>query len=423
MKPRIAYDVSFCADLHSDQKHVTGIGRVIENVADILRDSAEFDLRLIGCHGGDERPALTDARTHAYWEDRWAPRPPLMAGTVSRFGLRSLYAQSLAGVNRPDAPRGFTSKLFNTLSRLDAAPRRLDGKIDLFHSPFRPLPEPGQFRGPMVLTVHDLFPLAEPAGSYNRRMLEKTLALADPARTWVLSVSEYTRRELVKVSAIPAERVIVMPLAAEALFRPTGDGDARKAFLHQHGIPEAPYFLSVANPQPRKNIPLLIRCFQEFARGEKEHQLVLVGSRKLGWNHTEIDREIEKAPDLRPRIHFTGAVSDEELAVAYSNCTAFLFPSLAEGFGLPPLEAMQCGAPVVSSDTTSLPEVTDDAAILVPPDDERGLVQAMQALVSRRELREELREKGLARARAFSWEKTARIVAETYREALASKGS
>ncbi|GAT35370.1 glycosyltransferase [Terrimicrobium sacchariphilum] len=423
MKPRIAYDVSFCADLHSDQKHVTGIGRVVENIADILKYSDDFELCMIGCHGGDERPALTDARTYAYWKDRWAPRPPVMAGTVSRFGLRSLYAQSLAGVNRPDAPRSFTSKLFNTLSRLDAAPRPLDGKIALFHSPFRPLPEHGQFRGPMVLTVHDLFPLEEPAGSYNRRMLEQTLALADPARTWVLSVSEYTRRELIKVSAIPAERVIVMPLAAESLFRPTGDGDARKAFLRRHGIPDAPYFLSVANPQPRKNIPHLIRCFQEFAKTEKEHQLVLVGSRKLGWNHSEIDREIEKAPELRQRIHFTGAASDEELAVAYSNCTAFLFPSQEEGFGLPPLEAMQCGAPVVSSNTTSLPEVTGNAAILVPPDDECGLVQAMQSLVSRRELREDLREKSLARARGFSWEKTAQIVTDTYRQALASKRS
>ncbi|MBN8710761.1 MAG: hypothetical protein BGO12_00765 [Verrucomicrobia bacterium 61-8] len=421
MKPRIAYDVSFCADLHSDRRHVTGIGRVIENVAEILRDSAEFDLCMIGCHGGDERPALTDARTHAYWKNRWAPRPPVMAGTVSRFGLRGLYAPSLAGVNRPDAPRSFASKLFNTLSRLDAAPRPLDGKIDLFHSPFRPLPEPGQFRGPMVLTMHDLFPLAEPAGSYNRRMLEQTLARVDPARTWVLTVSEYTRRELGRTLPIPEDRIAVMPLAAEALFRPAGDDAARKAFLHQHGIPDAPYFLSVANPQPRKNIPLLIRCFQEFARGENAHQLLLVGSRKLGWNHTEIDREIEKTPELRGRIHFTGAVSDEELAVAYSHCTAFLFPSLAEGFGLPPLEAMQCGAPVVSANTASLPEVTGDAAILIAPDDERGLVQAMQALVANRELRESLRAKGLARAALFSWEKTARIVADTYRRALATK--
>jgi glycosyltransferase involved in cell wall biosynthesis len=420
MKARIAYDVSFCADLHSDQKHITGIGRVIENVAEILREDEEFDLRIIGCHGGDDRPALTDARTKAYWEDRWAPHPGWMGGTTSRFHLRSWYERGLVQVNQPGAPRSVVGKFINGLARLDAEPRRLDGEIDLFHSTYRALPEACTFSGPMVLTVHDLIPLSEPEGSYNRRMLERTLRLIDPKRTWVLSISDSTRRELCKVSPLAPERVIVVPLAAEAVFRPTGGETERRAFLKQLGMPDAPYFLSVANPQPRKNIPFLIRCFQEFASDEREHHLVLAGSRKLGWGHDEIDREIERAPELKGRIHFTGAIPDEDLAMAYSHCTGFLFPSLQEGFGLPPLEAMQCGAVVVSSDATSLPEVTGDAAILLAPDDEGGWVQAMRDLVSKRELREELRARSLARAGLFSWEKTARIVADTYRTALGS---
>jgi len=420
MKPRIAYDVSFCADFHSDQKHVTGIGRVIENVAESLQNSPEFQLLLTGCHGRDKQAALTQARSQNYWRDRWAPHPPFLNSVASRTGLGPFFADLLARVNRPNLPPlwRLPSKALNAFTRLDAKPLSLTGQIDLFHSTFRPLPEPHIFSGPTILTVHDLIPLSEPAGSYNRQMLETTLTLLDPTRSWALCISEHTRGELCAATSFPRDRTLIMPLAAESVFRPISDPKTRRDFLEKHQIPDAPYFLSVANPQPRKNIPFLIRCFQEFARTDTEHHLLLAGSRKLGWGHDAIDQQIQQAPDVSHRIHFTGPVSDEELATAYSHCTAFLFPSLQEGFGLPPLEAMQCGAPVICSNTTSLPEVTGDAAILLAPDDARGFVSAMRRITSDPQLRDELKERGTLRARNFSWQKTADIVADSYRRAL-----
>lgn len=422
MKLRIAYDVSFCADFHARGAHVTGVGRVIENIAKQLSRSPHTELLLTGCYGGDSRPALTSATSWTYRRDRWQSGPAFLNATDSRTHLFQSYAAALASSNACDenelsAPLKLGRKALNGFAKWDSAPRSLNGFADIFHSPFRTLPEAGSFSGPALLTVHDLFPLEEPTNSYNRVMLEKTLALLDPSRCWVMCVSEYTRKELLKVSSFPAERTIVTPLAAEPFFRPIKDQEIRSQFLSKFQLPDAPFFLSVSNPQPRKNIPFLIRCFQEFASTDTKHHLVLAGSRKLGWGHDAVDRQIDEVPELRDRIHFLGAVSDLQLAMAYSFCAAFVFPSLQEGFGLPPLEAMQCGAPVICSNATSLPEVTGDAAIPIAPDDTAGLVSALRRVSADEALRQQLSTASLERAGKFSWTKTAQIVEETYQHA------
>ncbi len=421
-KIRVAYDMSFCADLHAHENHVTGVGRVAENIAHHLAQSPRIELLMTGCHGGDFHPALTSARTRLYWKDRWEDRVPFLEAAQSRSGLFPSYASTLVAINAPlngvtSRFRKFRRKGLNVFSRWDAGVTKLDDKADLFHSPFRALPEAGTFCGPAVLTVHDLIPLQEPPEAHNRKVLETTLALLDPQRCRVLCVSEYTRRELCATNGFPLEQTAVSPLAAETVFQPQTDPEKRRAFLRKFQIPDDPFFLSVSNPQPRKNIPFLIRCFQQFAANEPRHRLLLAGSRKLGWGHDAVDQQIEAVPAVKDRIHFLGAITDEELAVAYSHCAAFVFPSLQEGFGLPPLEAMQCGAPVICSNTTSLPEVTGEAALLLSPTDAEAYVGALQRLAADAALRQELSLKSLRRAENFSWSKTAQIVENTYLQA------
>lgn len=422
MKIRVAYDVSFCADLFAGRDNVTGVGRVIENVARHLASSTEVELLLTGCRGGDYQPALTSARARHYWEQRWPAGWPFLESVQSRTGLFPAYGASLVKANAvPDetasVPGRFRRKALNGFTRWDARPARLDGQVDLFHSPFRALPARSEFSGPTILTVHDLIPLAEAPESHNRQILETTLRLLDPERSWALCVSEHTRRELCAAIGLPPERVIVSPLAAEDVFRPKNDPAEYRAFLQKFQLPDAPFFLSVSNPQPRKNIPFLIRCFQEFAADHPGHHLVLAGSRQLGWGHDAVDRQIEEAPAVRDRIHFLGAVTDEELAVAYGHCLAFVFPSLQEGFGLPPLEAMQCGAPVMASRTTSLPEVVGDAGLLLSPTDAPAFVAALRRVSGDAALRSQMAAASLRQAGKFSWTKTARIVEDTYRQA------
>lgn len=422
MKPRVAIDVSFCADLHVLGAHVTGVGRVIENIVRELAKSPDLEILLTGCHGHDPRPSLTSANTLLYHRAHWRNGPLLLDSTVSRSTAFERYAEYYARLNALDErtmARGtlLRRKVLNALVKWDTHPRALDHSIDLFHSPFRPLPSPEHFSGPGFLTVHDLFPLDEAPGSYNRSLLEKTLRSIDPKRCWVMCVSEYTRNELLKFVPLPFDRIVVTPLAAEPVFRPIHNKEVRAAFLAKFHLPDAPFFLSVSNPQPRKNIPFMVRCFQEFAAAGSRHQLLLAGSRKLGWGHDAVDHQIARVPGLENRIHFLGTLTDEELAVAYSLCTAFVFPSLQEGFGLPPLEAMQCGAPVICSNTTSLPEVTGDAAISLDPTDLTDMVGALRNVAEDEALRSRLSAASIARAGKFSWTKTAQIVEETYRQA------
>lgn len=443
-KIRIAYDVSCCAGYHGHREKTTGVGRVIESIAGRVADSGEFELWMTGCYGGDPRPAYTSAKARIYWEERWRDADKhgvsegcgasFLESTRSRTGLYPFYSRALAVANDWDdglisPPARVWRKSLNALARWDVkAGARADGAnggFDLFHSPFNPLPgKEVTGAAPLVLTVHDLLPLNDPGESVSKMMLQEKLKRLDPHRDWAICVSDFTRKELCAAIGLPEERTVVAPLAAEPVFRPIRSRDGLAKLLAERKIPSGPYFLSVANPQPRKNIPLLVRSFQQLASepgGERVH-LFLVGSQKLGWGQEAINEQIATVPAVRDRIFQLGAVSDEELALLYSHCTAFVFPSLSEGFGLPPLEAMQCGAPVICSNATSLPEVTGDAARSVPPEDGQALVEAMREIAVSPPLRAELSERSIRRAAQFSWDKTATIVMETYRKAIAGRG-
>jgi glycosyltransferase involved in cell wall biosynthesis len=178
------------------------------------------------------------------------------------------------------------------------------------------------------------------------------------------------------------------------------------------------YFLSLCTLEPRKNVDRVIRCFARLLK-EKQIQdvnLVLVGVK--GWHFDKIFNEIESNKDIRSHIIITGFVEDKDLAALYSASLGFVYPSIYEGFGLPPLEAMQCGVPVVTSNTSSLPEVVGDAGIMVTPTDEDALCQAMLNVYQSESLRKEMSAKSLHQAARFSWEKCIQDTINGYKMAM-----
>ena len=215
---------------------------------------------------------------------------------------------------------------------------------------------------------------------------------------------------------------MVFPLAAAEHFLPETNREKLDNIRRKYGIPTGRFLLSLAAWQPRKNIPHLIQSF--FALLEQNPELdvylVLVGD---PGNEQKSVRESIRHSKFVERLVFTGYVPEQDISSIYSDASAFVFPSLAEGFGLPPLEAMRCGTPVICSNTTSLPEVVGDAALLVDPTNSNELQQAMLTLLTNEDLRKTLREKGLQRAQGFTWKRYTDSVTECLKRAAASARS
>jgi glycosyltransferase involved in cell wall biosynthesis len=186
----------------------------------------------------------------------------------------------------------------------------------------------------------------------------------------------------------------------------------------RYGIPEGPYLLSLGSLSPHKNVAHLVRCFAHVLaqQGIRDLSLVLAGAE--GWMLDELTEDMTSLNHAASRIVQPGFIDDADQAALYSGATAFVFPSLCEGFGLPPLEAMQCGTPVICANATSLPEVVGSAGLLINPLDADDLCQAILDVYRDEPLRQRLRLAGLARAKEFSWERCAHETFARYRQAL-----
>lgn len=239
---------------------------------------------------------------------------------------------------------------------------------------------------------------------------------------WCFSISECTKRDFLRFSPrLKSEQVVTIPLAASGRrFHPCSNLTVVSDVLSKYGIrSDMPYFLSLCTLDPRKNLSFTLRAFVKFAEKESSAQIVLVGGGR-GCD-PKIEETLEAiSPEMRRRIVLTGYVPDEDLAPLYSGARAFVYLSLYEGFGLPPLEAMMCGTPVLTSDTSSLPEVVGDAAIVVSPHDLDAASEALDRLFRDARLRESLCHKGKLRAGLFSWEKAVDIMLDTINAALRS---
>lgn len=266
---------------------------------------------------------------------------------------------------------------------------------------------------PVVLTVHDLigylFPHNFPPVSrfYWSRWLPRTIRRAD----MVIVDSQHTRNDLIRLLGIPPEQIRVVYLGVDPSFHPLDDRAALEAAREKYRLPRD-FILYVGTIEPRKGLDTLLLAYAALA-GEIAQDLAIVG--KKGWYTESLFRLVE-AFGLNRRVHFPGYVADEDLPAIYNLATLFVYPSRYEGFGLPPLEAMACGVPVVCSRAASLPEVVGDAAWTVLPDDPDALAAAMLRVLRDEQLRAALRYAGLQRTRLFSWEETARQTAKIYEE-------
>ncbi|HZU05831.1 MAG TPA: glycosyltransferase family 1 protein [Chloroflexota bacterium] len=281
-------------------------------------------------------------------------------------------------------------------------------RLDLLHGPDFVVPL--RRRCPAVVTVHDLAFLRYPeilTAESRRYYLQVERVVASVER--VIVDSQHTAADAQALLGVPAARLRVVYLAPT--LAPVTDAGRVAAVRARYAL-EGPFLLYVGTLEPRKNLATLLRAFARLGPSTPA-RLVLAGPR--GWLDEPI---IAAAARLGERVRLLGPVPAADLATLYAAATAFVFPSLYEGFGLPPLEAMAAGTPVVAARASCLPEVLGEAALFVPPEDEAALAEALRAVLEDPALRADLRRRGLARAAQFSWERTAAATLAVYREVL-----
>ncbi len=317
----------------------------------------------------------------------------------------------------PEAPN-FTKKLvkqpvFSLFRQFGWIDELKEANLDIFHSPHFVFPP--VIPCPSVATIHDLIPLVVPAVMPSRgdRFYYKRANRSALGRVkGVIAVSECTKQDIIRFFGTSEEKIWVIYEAAAPEFREIKDESLLKIVLNKYGL-QRPFILNVGNPKPHKNWTGLIRAFAELKKRKFEHKLVLVGPDDPRFLEP---KRLAGQLSLESDVIFIKFVEKEYLPMLYNAADVFVFPSFYEGFGLPPLEAMACGTPVVCSKAASLPEVVGDAALVIDPSDIRGLAAVVGNVISDESLRKSLREKGLARAAQFSWQRTAEQTLEVYKE-------
>jgi glycosyltransferase involved in cell wall biosynthesis len=287
------------------------------------------------------------------------------------------------------------------------------GSLDVFHSPDFTLPPVRRAR--TVLTVHDLSFMRVPESSHPRLRSYLLQAVPRSARRAdiVLADSQWTRADVIELLGVDPRRVEVLYPAVERRFQRVQDVHWLDTVRTRYRLP-AQFVLGVGTLQPRKNFHRLIEAYAKVSANlGGDVQLVIAGG--TGWLYEDIFRKVKQL-GLQEVVHFPGYVADEDLPALYTLAGMFAFPSLYEGFGLPALEAMACGTPVVASNASSLPEVVGDAALLVDPLDVDALAEAMVKAFTDADLRAEMTRRGLARAREFTWAQAARNLLDVYAE-------
>jgi glycosyltransferase involved in cell wall biosynthesis len=273
---------------------------------------------------------------------------------------------------------------------------------------------------PVVATIHDLAFEHLPETFNRRSWMQLRLTVRRTARraAQITTLSEYSRRDISETYGIDPEVITVTPAAAATMFKPLKDETELQRVRKTYGI-DGDYILSLCSIQPRKNLRRLIEAYSLLRRLHPEGKLpTLVLAGKRGWLENETMQAAQR-DELSADIRFTGYVADEHLNALYNGATCFVYPSYFEGFGLPILEAMRCGTPVIAGNRTSIPEVAGEAALLFDPFDVPSLVEALKRILNDAEYRETLGARGLQRAGEFSWLTTARLTLDVYRRAAA----
>jgi glycosyltransferase involved in cell wall biosynthesis len=284
--------------------------------------------------------------------------------------------------------------------------------LNIIHDPSVISPTLLSIKSKKIVTVYDLVPFIYPKLHPNqtlwsyRLFFKKILNKSD----MIITISQNSKKDLMRLFKINENKIKVIQLAVSEEFRILDDEQKKSA---KQNNPLGKFILFVGTLEPRKNIPGLLRAFYQLKKKGFEHKLVIVG--KKGWKYEDIFRTIKKL-NLKKEVIFLGYVPQEEIINLYNAADLFVFPSLYEGFGLPPLEAMACGCPVVVSNTSSMPEVCGNAALYVNPYNVPEIAQAMERVLTDTKLKKDMIKKGLKQAKKFSWEKNARETLEVYEE-------
>jgi len=267
---------------------------------------------------------------------------------------------------------------------------------------------------PVIITVHDIAYLRLPKLlNTSRKVYKKNILRISIRKAKIIIADSYaTKKDIIEYFGIREEKIRVVHLGVESRFCPI---DNVESFRLKSNLPSK-MILNVGTLEPRKNVVTLIKAFRKLReKGLKDYKLVIAGNK--GWLYEEIFKEVAHS-DLKKEILFLGVVKDEDLPLLYNCADIFVYPSLYEGFGLPPLEAMACGIPVITSNTSSLPEVIGDAGIMVDPTNINSLCESMYILLKDKELWNRMRNMGLERSKLFSWDKTAKKILTVYDDIL-----
>ena len=269
---------------------------------------------------------------------------------------------------------------------------------------------------PSLITIADLIPLRYPKFGFRNKAhrLFYTMAIRSATRRThrILTLSQQSKRDLMELLKIPEEKIAVVPLAAEAIFTTQADPEADGAVRRGYGI-EWPYILAMGALEPRKNNLRLICIYERLLKQRKlDHRLVILGGQWRNYDH----RILLRSMDLEGKVVFPGLVPDDDLPALFRGASLFAFLSLYEGFGLPALEAMACGTPVIASNRTSVPEVMGDGGCQVDPECDEEIEAAICSVLENRDRAQALVKYGIERASRFSWRRTAEQVWSLYEE-------
>ncbi len=305
------------------------------------------------------------------------------------------------------------------LSRIAWEHALLPGQVekegcDLLHCPGYIIPF--SVNCPTVVTVHDAIAFLQPnlCKISNRLYYQALMGRSVRQAAQVIVPSGIVRDQLVKLFGINSVKISVIPFAPASVFKKVGDSGLLAQVRAKYGLPDK-FVLSVSNHEPKKNISGILRSFAAFKKKAKDFKLVLAGRDAWGSGGTD---DLVRHHDLEGDVILTGYIPIADLPVVYSLADMFLFPSLDEGFGIPVLEAMACGTPVVCSDRGALPETTAGAAVCIPPNDMEVMAEALANFAENSGMRRDFIERGFKRAAELSWEKTTRETLEVYRKAV-----
>lgn len=290
--------------------------------------------------------------------------------------------------------------------------------IDLYHIPQNGIGFPFDSSINTIVTIHDLIPYIMPetvGKGYLKRFLRDMPYIISQA-SGIITVSEYSKKDILRFfPEFPEEKILVTPLAANTTFKPI-DKNLCKKYIKDTFKIDSPFILYVGGFSKRKNVKELIISFKKVKNSlKKDYKLLIAGSLRDEGIYL---KDFVSSEGLSDSIIFTGFIEDSILPILYNAAEAFVYPSLYEGFGLPPLEAMSCKTPVITSNLTSIPEVTSDAAILINPHNIDDLSSALITLLNNENLKNTLAEKGYKRSLNFTWKKTAKKTFDAYKKIM-----